>query len=46
MTNAEAIEEMAQADPPSPLRFKEWCTVWEKCTKLEKGFWDMALNLA
>lgn len=41
----ETIEALAVEDPPNALRFKEWCTVWEKCTRLERGFWDAALNL-
>ncbi|THH13095.1 hypothetical protein EW146_g7093 [Bondarzewia mesenterica] len=40
------IEAMAAADPPSPKRFEEWRLVWEKCTRLEKGFWDMGLSLS
>ena len=40
------IETMAAADPPSPKRFQEWSLVWEKCTRLEKEFWDMAMNLS
>ncbi|KAF8172078.1 Ribokinase-like protein [Pholiota molesta] len=24
---------------------KEWKAVWAKCTRLEKGFWDMAMEL-
>ncbi len=39
------MEAIAAADPPSPARFEEWRAVWERCTRLEKGFWDMALNL-
>ncbi|KAI0085952.1 Phosphomethylpyrimidine kinase-domain-containing protein [Irpex rosettiformis] len=39
------IETIAARDPPSPARFEEWRSVWERCTMLEKGFWDMALNL-
>ncbi|EKM56098.1 uncharacterized protein PHACADRAFT_209595 [Phanerochaete carnosa HHB-10118-sp] len=42
----ETIEAMAQEDPPSPVRFEEWKGIWERCTRLEKGFWDMAMNLA
>ncbi|KAF8872670.1 Phosphomethylpyrimidine kinase-domain-containing protein [Gymnopilus junonius] len=41
----ETIELMAQADPPNKARLKEWIGVWEKCTRLEKGFWDMAMEL-
>lgn len=36
---------MAVEDPPSPKRFEEWCTIWGRCTRLEKGFWDMAIGL-
>jgi hydroxymethylpyrimidine/phosphomethylpyrimidine kinase / thiaminase len=41
----ETIEARAAADPPSAARFEEWQEVWEKCTRLEKSFWDMALDL-
>ncbi|KAI0933434.1 hypothetical protein AcV5_005581 [Taiwanofungus camphoratus] len=41
----ETIEAIALADPPSPGRFQEWRGVWEQCTRLEKGFWDMSLGL-
>ncbi|KAF9064649.1 Ribokinase-like protein [Rhodocollybia butyracea] len=40
------IEARAAADPPSKHRLEEWCAVWERCTELEKGFWDMAMNLS
>lgn len=39
------IEECAAEDPPSTKRYGEWCDVWQKCTRLEKGFWDMAMKL-
>ncbi|KAH0830165.1 Phosphomethylpyrimidine kinase-domain-containing protein [Lanmaoa asiatica] len=42
----EEIEARAAADPPSPVRYAEWLAVWEKCVRLEKGFWDMAMNLS
>ncbi|PBK83751.1 hypothetical protein ARMGADRAFT_1055712 [Armillaria gallica] len=42
----ETIEVCAMADPPSPARYKDWCEVWRKCTKLEKGFWDMAMQMS
>ncbi|KAG1749547.1 Ribokinase-like protein [Suillus lakei] len=35
----------AAADAPSHIRFADWQDVWERCTRLEKGFWDMAMNL-
>ncbi|CDO71907.1 hypothetical protein BN946_scf184940.g54 [Trametes cinnabarina] len=41
----ETIEALAVADPPNALRFQEWCTIWEKCTRLEKGFWDASMKL-
>ncbi|PPR02191.1 hypothetical protein CVT26_012131 [Gymnopilus dilepis] len=41
----ETIEVMAESDPPNETRLKEWMRVWEKCTRLEKGFWDMAMEL-
>ena len=43
-SNAEAIERLAIADPPSPARLEEWRSVWERCTRLEKAFWDMAMD--
>ena len=42
---AETIETLAVEDAPNARRFAEWCAIWERCTRLEKGFWDMALNL-
>ncbi|KAH7905191.1 Phosphomethylpyrimidine kinase-domain-containing protein [Hygrophoropsis aurantiaca] len=45
-TGLETIESRAAADPPSAAKLDEWRTVWEKCTRLEKGFWDMALSVA
>ncbi|KAI0062018.1 hypothetical protein BV25DRAFT_1804558 [Artomyces pyxidatus] len=42
----ERIEAMAANDPPSLKRLEEWRLVWEKCTLLEKGFWDMAINMS
>ncbi|EMD34312.1 hypothetical protein CERSUDRAFT_158703 [Gelatoporia subvermispora B] len=41
----QTLEALAVADPPSELRFQEWLGVWQECTRLEKGFWDMALGL-
>ncbi|KAJ7118999.1 Phosphomethylpyrimidine kinase-domain-containing protein, partial [Mycena epipterygia] len=41
----ETIEARAVADPPSPARLTEWRTVWDRCTRLEKAFWDMALDV-
>ena len=40
------IEARAAADSPSEARLQEWLDVWRKCTALEKGFWDMAMNLS
>ncbi|KAF9453737.1 thiamine biosynthesis protein [Macrolepiota fuliginosa MF-IS2] len=37
------IEARASGDPPSVLRLEEWKNVWERCTLLEKGFWDSAM---
>ncbi|KAF5386648.1 hypothetical protein D9615_002033 [Tricholomella constricta] len=42
----ELIESRAAADPPSPARFAEWREVWERCTRLERGFWDAAMAAA
>lgn len=41
----ETIESCAIADPPSTERLREWIGVWERCTNLEKSFWDMALGM-
>ncbi|KAJ7144991.1 Phosphomethylpyrimidine kinase-domain-containing protein [Mycena crocata] len=41
----ETIEARAVADPPSPARLFEWRTVWDRCTRLEKAFWDAALDV-
>jgi len=41
----ETIESMAESDPPNETRLKEWVGVWERCTRLERGFWDMAMEL-
>lgn len=39
------LESCAVADPPSSERLAEWVGSWERCTKLEKGFWDMGLGI-
>ncbi|KAI0081406.1 hypothetical protein K474DRAFT_1656531 [Panus rudis PR-1116 ss-1] len=44
-TGIETLEAMAVNDPPSPSRLAQWLSVWERCTTLERGFWDMALGL-
>ncbi|KAL7282905.1 hypothetical protein ACG7TL_002321 [Trametes sanguinea] len=41
----ETIEALAVADPPNALRLQEWSAIWEKCTRLEKGFWDASIKL-
>ncbi|TDL18514.1 heme oxygenase-like protein [Rickenella mellea] len=41
----EILEEIVIKDPPSTLRLAQFKEVWNKCTSLEKGFWDMALTL-
>ncbi|KAI0085951.1 Phosphomethylpyrimidine kinase-domain-containing protein [Irpex rosettiformis] len=43
-TGMDILETIAAEDSPSPARFEEWRTVWERCTELERGFWDMALQ--
>ncbi|KAF8548366.1 hypothetical protein OG21DRAFT_1516363 [Imleria badia] len=42
----ETIEARVAADPPSLVRYSELLAVWERCIRLEKQFWDMAMNLA
>ncbi|KAG2013205.1 thiamine biosynthesis protein [Coprinopsis cinerea AmutBmut pab1-1] len=39
------IEKMLVADHPSPARLKEWLGIFQRCTALERGFWDMAMGL-
>ncbi|KAI1791572.1 Phosphomethylpyrimidine kinase-domain-containing protein [Ganoderma leucocontextum] len=41
----ETVETLAVEDAPNARRFAEWCAIWEKCTRLERGFWDASLNL-
>lgn len=41
-----AVEQIAEADPPSETMFKGWQRTWERCVQLEKGFWDMAMALS
>ena len=36
---------MAVDAPPSAAKLNEYKHIWHKCTRLEKGFWDMAMNL-
>ncbi|XP_006458686.1 hypothetical protein AGABI2DRAFT_183659 [Agaricus bisporus var. bisporus H97] len=42
----DVIEGRALNDPPTPARLDEWRSVWERCTLLEKGFWDAAMEHA
>ncbi|EJD48646.1 thiamin biosynthesis protein [Auricularia subglabra TFB-10046 SS5] len=42
----EALEHMAADAPPSAAKLNEYKYIWHKCTRLEKGFWDMAMALA
>ena len=42
----ETIENMATNYAPSRRALAEWKSVWQRCTRLEKGFWDMAMNLS
>ncbi|KAG9119965.1 hypothetical protein FRC07_004761 [Ceratobasidium sp. 392] len=39
------MEERAAADPPSAIRFAQLQDVWERCVRLEIGFWNMGLNI-
>lgn len=41
---SETAESLAAVDPPSQQRLAEWCDVFSTCTRLEKGFWDMAIT--
>jgi len=40
------LETIAREDPPSQKRYDEWKEVWGMCTKLERNFWEMALDLS
>jgi hydroxymethylpyrimidine/phosphomethylpyrimidine kinase / thiaminase len=42
----ERIEALAVHDPPSLKTLEQWKMIWGRCTQLEKGFWDMAMNLS
>ncbi|CUA72171.1 Thiamine biosynthesis protein THI22 [Rhizoctonia solani] len=39
------MEQRAAQDPPSARRFAQLQDVWERCVRLEIGFWDMGLKL-
>ncbi|KAF8710431.1 TENA/THI-4/PQQC family, partial [Rhizoctonia solani] len=38
------MEQRAAKDPPSASRFAQLQDVWERCVRLEIGFWDMGLK--
>ncbi|CAE6434350.1 unnamed protein product [Rhizoctonia solani] len=38
------MEQRAAHDPPSTSRFAQLQDVWERCVRLEIGFWDMGLK--
>ncbi|KAF8589696.1 hypothetical protein K439DRAFT_1332026 [Ramaria rubella] len=42
----DSIESRIASSPPSPSQLEEMRAIWERCTRLEIGFWDMALHLA
>ncbi|KAH8995894.1 hypothetical protein EDB86DRAFT_2921246 [Lactarius hatsudake] len=42
----EKIEALAVHDPPTHKTLEHWKTIWGRCTRLEKGFWDMAMELS
>jgi hydroxymethylpyrimidine/phosphomethylpyrimidine kinase len=44
-TGIEVIEECARMHPPSRRTIEEWTLVWAKCTRFEKAFWDMSLEI-
>ncbi|CAE6441375.1 unnamed protein product [Rhizoctonia solani] len=39
------MEQRAAGDPPSARRFAQLQDVWERCVRLEIGFWDMGLKV-
>ncbi|KDQ18677.1 hypothetical protein BOTBODRAFT_52624 [Botryobasidium botryosum FD-172 SS1] len=41
-----ALEKRVEATPLTVPRFRELAKIWERCTKLETGFWDMAMTLS
>ncbi|KAI0296853.1 hypothetical protein BC826DRAFT_1003347 [Russula brevipes] len=42
----ERLEALAVHDPPSSKKLEQWTKIWGRCTLLEKGFWDMAVDLS
>lgn len=42
----EQIEALAACNPPTSKTLEHWKTIWGRCTRLEKGFWDMAMDLS
>jgi len=42
----ERIEVLAIHDPPTPRTLEHWKRIWGRCAQLEKGFWDMAMDLS
>ncbi|KEP46238.1 phosphomethylpyrimidine kinase THI20 [Rhizoctonia solani 123E] len=41
----DVMEQRAAQDPPSAHRFAQLQDVWERCVRLEIGFWDMGLKI-
>ncbi|KAG8764226.1 hypothetical protein FRC11_011242 [Ceratobasidium sp. 423] len=44
-TRRDLMEQRAAQDPPSARRFAQLQDVWERCVRLEIGFWDMGLKI-
>lgn len=40
------LEERVALEPLSQRKYAELASIWERCVKLERGFWDMAMSQA
>lgn len=46
LTCAGNLEKRIADDPPSPAKLARLTSIWKEVVRLEKGFWDMGLQLA
>ncbi|TFK25995.1 thiamine biosynthesis protein [Coprinopsis marcescibilis] len=44
-TGLDTLEKLAIHELPSSNKLKEWLEIWLRCTQLERGFWDIAMDL-
>ncbi|KAI0303297.1 Ribokinase-like protein [Multifurca ochricompacta] len=42
----ERLEALVIRNPPNAKTLELWKAIWDRCTRLEKGFWDMAMDLS